>query len=279
MTLLLTGFPASFHTVKEVTKFITMVIFTVSAQHAAVNNGQVRQWAVLDSSTLWHAAGLCALYLLIFPSHEGISSVLKQHKLCFFTAVILRHPSSLLILFVYTVPSNKKGAHNTTPLECSNASWNFSHYLVWLLLGPQWFAPVAQTSTNHQGRVKHEDNFGDPPKCWRDGHVFSSGVDSLKQVHWHGKLVDVLKLSRTFTYWKYQQITASIWFSLILSFWQVPLGTYPDERFDEPAPKQMIKDFQAELSCLSEAITERNSQLKVPYTYLNPNQIENSITI
>ena len=35
------GFPASFNTVEEVTKFVTMVIFTVSAQHAAVNNGQV----------------------------------------------------------------------------------------------------------------------------------------------------------------------------------------------------------------------------------------------
>ena len=65
----------------------------------------------------------------------------------------------------------------------------------------------------------------------------------------------------------------------ILSLLQVLLGTYPDERFDEPAPKQMIKDFQADLSCLSEAITKRNSELEVPYTYLNPDQIENSITI
>uniref|UniRef100_A0A3B4V2L1 Hydroperoxide isomerase ALOXE3-like n=1 Tax=Seriola dumerili TaxID=41447 RepID=A0A3B4V2L1_SERDU len=59
----------------------------------------------------------------------------------------------------------------------------------------------------------------------------------------------------------------------------VPLGAYPEERFDEPAPKQMIKDFQEELSYLSEEITSRNSELKVPYTYLNPTEIENSITI
>ncbi|XP_041815314.1 hydroperoxide isomerase ALOXE3-like, partial [Chelmon rostratus] len=57
------------------------------------------------------------------------------------------------------------------------------------------------------------------------------------------------------------------------------LGTYPEERFDEPAPKQAIKKFQAELSCLSEAITARNLQLEVPYIYMNPTQIENSITI
>ncbi|KAM4712927.1 polyunsaturated fatty acid lipoxygenase ALOX15B isoform 2-T5 [Anableps anableps] len=59
----------------------------------------------------------------------------------------------------------------------------------------------------------------------------------------------------------------------------VPLGTYPEEHFDEPALKQMIKEFQAELSYLSEEITVRNSQLKVPYPYLNPAVIENSVTI
>lgn len=57
------------------------------------------------------------------------------------------------------------------------------------------------------------------------------------------------------------------------------MGKYPEERFDELAPKQMIKEFQAQLSYLSEAITARNSKLEVPYTYLNPTQIENSITI
>ena len=64
-----------------------------------------------------------------------------------------------------------------------------------------------------------------------------------------------------------------------MSFWQVPFGTYPEEQFDEPAPKQMIKEFQAELSFLTEEIAARNSQLEIPYTYLNPNQMENSITI
>lgn len=63
-------------------------------------------------------------------------------------------------------------------------------------------------------------------------------------------------------------------------FWlQVPLGTHPEEHFDEPALKQMIKEFQAELSYLSEEITARNSQLKIPYPYLNPAVIDNSVTI
>ncbi|MEQ2173004.1 hypothetical protein GOODEAATRI_027194 [Goodea atripinnis] len=37
----LSGFPSCFNTVDEVVKFITMVIFRVSVQHAAVNDGQV----------------------------------------------------------------------------------------------------------------------------------------------------------------------------------------------------------------------------------------------
>lgn len=57
------------------------------------------------------------------------------------------------------------------------------------------------------------------------------------------------------------------------------MGEYPEERFDEPATKLMIKDFQAELSYLTEEIKARNSQLEVLYAYLNPAEIENSVTI
>ena len=60
---------------------------------------------------------------------------------------------------------------------------------------------------------------------------------------------------------------------------QVPLGTYPDEYFDEASPKKMKKQLQTELSFLSEFINTRNSKLKLPYIYLNPTNIENSITI
>ncbi|XP_044025317.1 hydroperoxide isomerase ALOXE3-like [Siniperca chuatsi] len=150
------GFPASFHTVEEVIKFITMVIFTATAQHAAVNNGQFDYYAWLPNASL--------LLRKRPPTTKGKSSM--------------------------------KTILETLPNVGDTVSFVA---MVWLL----------------------SDKYTDT----------------------------------------------------------VPLGTYPEEQFDEPAPKQMIKEFQAKLSYLSEEITTRNSKLKVPYIYLNPSQIENSITI
>ncbi|XP_071335430.1 hydroperoxide isomerase ALOXE3-like [Trachinotus anak] len=150
------GCPAAFHNVEEVIKFITMVIFTVSAQHAAVNNGQ-------------------------FDFNSWVPNA----------SIRLRKP-----------PPTTKGQSS--------------------------IRTILETLPN-VGQTVH-----DAGMLW----VLSD------------KYTDV-----------------------------VSLGAHPEEQFGEPAPKQMIKKFQAELSYLSEVITTRNSQLEVPYTYLNPTQIENSITI
>ncbi|KAK7884627.1 hypothetical protein WMY93_027750 [Mugilogobius chulae] len=56
-------------------------------------------------------------------------------------------------------------------------------------------------------------------------------------------------------------------------------GHLHDERFDDPILTQMMKEFQAQLSNLEETITQRNKGLPVPYTYLLPSQVENSIAI
>ncbi|XP_034080481.1 hydroperoxide isomerase ALOXE3-like [Gymnodraco acuticeps] len=150
------GFPAAFHTVEEVVKFTTMVIFTPTVQHAAVNSGQYdyNSWAP--------------------------NSTLRLHK---------------------PPPTTKGQSSMKTVLETL-------------------------------------PNVGDT--------VVLAGVMWL--------------LSERYSNY-------------------IPLGTYPEERFDEPEPKQMIKEFQAALSCLSEAITTRNSHLELPYTYLDPAEIENSVSI
>uniref|UniRef100_A0A671WXM6 Si:dkey-17e16.9 n=1 Tax=Sparus aurata TaxID=8175 RepID=A0A671WXM6_SPAAU len=150
------GFPASFHTVKEVTKFITLVIFTSTAQHAAVNNGQFDYYS-------W--------------------------------------PPNVSILLHKPPPTTKGQSSMTTILE------------------------------------------------------------TLPNV---GETAGLIAMARLLSE-KYDDV--------------VPFGTYPEEQFDEPAPKQMIEEFQAKLSFLTDEIAARNSQLEVPYTYLIPNQMENSVTI
>ncbi|XP_072298981.1 hydroperoxide isomerase ALOXE3-like [Eucyclogobius newberryi] len=59
----------------------------------------------------------------------------------------------------------------------------------------------------------------------------------------------------------------------------VTLGLNPDEQFDESVPRHILRDLENELLFLSGTITERNSTLQVPYNYLNPPYVENSITI
>ncbi|XP_068433599.1 hydroperoxide isomerase ALOXE3-like [Clinocottus analis] len=149
------GIPAGFQTVKEVIKFITMVIFTVTVQHAAVNNGQFDYFS-------WVPNG----------------------------PILLRRPP----------PSTK---------------------------GQSSMETILETLPNVGETVKFA--------------------------------VLVCVLSTTYSD-------------------RVPMG-YPEERFQEAAPKKMIKEFQAELSDLSKAISTRNLPLEIPYSYLDPPLIENSIGI
>uniref|UniRef100_A0A3B3XBG5 Lipoxygenase domain-containing protein n=1 Tax=Poecilia mexicana TaxID=48701 RepID=A0A3B3XBG5_9TELE len=62
-------------------------------------------------------------------------------------------------------------------------------------------------------------------------------------------------------------------------FVSAPLGQYSEDHFSEETPRQMIANFQKELAALSAAIKERNKTLEVPYTFLDPEEVENSVAI
>ncbi|XP_056408595.1 hydroperoxide isomerase ALOXE3-like [Hyla sarda] len=57
------------------------------------------------------------------------------------------------------------------------------------------------------------------------------------------------------------------------------LGDYPEERFTEEAPKKFIAEFQKMLVEISQSIEEKNRSRRLPYPYLDPRRIENSISI
>ncbi|XP_066544289.1 arachidonate 12-lipoxygenase, 12R-type [Amia ocellicauda] len=59
----------------------------------------------------------------------------------------------------------------------------------------------------------------------------------------------------------------------------VRLGTYPDKRFTENKPQQIMKEFLEDLMQLDTEIEKRNKSLEIPYLYMKPSNIENSISI
>ncbi|KAM8999472.1 arachidonate 12-lipoxygenase, 12S-type isoform X1 [Sarcophilus harrisii] len=59
----------------------------------------------------------------------------------------------------------------------------------------------------------------------------------------------------------------------------VPLGHHKEQYFSGPGPQAVLNRFQEDLYTLEREIVARNESLDLPYEYLKPSRIENSITI
>ncbi|XP_061106273.1 polyunsaturated fatty acid lipoxygenase ALOX15B [Conger conger] len=59
----------------------------------------------------------------------------------------------------------------------------------------------------------------------------------------------------------------------------VPLGHYREAHFSSGAPQRLVEALQKELKVISGEIAERNTKLQLPYPYLSPESIENSVAI
>uniref|UniRef100_A0A8C9EIG7 Arachidonate 5-lipoxygenase n=1 Tax=Pavo cristatus TaxID=9049 RepID=A0A8C9EIG7_PAVCR len=57
------------------------------------------------------------------------------------------------------------------------------------------------------------------------------------------------------------------------------LGVYPDEHFVEKPVKEAMAKFRKNLDEIVSTITERNKNKKLPYYYLSPNRIPNSVAV
>ena len=60
---------------------------------------------------------------------------------------------------------------------------------------------------------------------------------------------------------------------------QYALGYFPEEWFDEEVPCKLMKKFQEDLKSLSDLIKKRNAKLELPYTFLDPDYVDNSVAI
>ncbi|XP_036380637.1 polyunsaturated fatty acid lipoxygenase ALOX15B [Megalops cyprinoides] len=59
----------------------------------------------------------------------------------------------------------------------------------------------------------------------------------------------------------------------------VPLGHYREQQFNSGAPQRLVETLQKELRAIVGEIAERNRELQLPYIYLSPDRIENSVAI
>ncbi|KAK1331578.1 hypothetical protein QTO34_009535 [Cnephaeus nilssonii] len=59
----------------------------------------------------------------------------------------------------------------------------------------------------------------------------------------------------------------------------VLLGQHEEEYFSGPEPKAALKKFREELAALDKEIEIRNAKLYMPYEYLRPSRVENSVAI
>ncbi|KAM3623392.1 uncharacterized protein V6R79_010613 [Siganus canaliculatus] len=72
---------------------------------------------------------------------------------------------------------------------------------------------------------------------------------------------------------------AALWLLSKQSSDFVPLSHYPEENFNEETPRTLIRAFKKELEELTLKIKHRNEGLEIPYEYLQPELVENSVAI
>lgn len=60
---------------------------------------------------------------------------------------------------------------------------------------------------------------------------------------------------------------------------QLFLGMYPEEHFIEKPVKEAMVRFRKNLDTIVSVIAERNKNKKLPYYYLSPDRIPNSVAI
>uniref|UniRef100_A0A3P9MCG3 Lipoxygenase domain-containing protein n=1 Tax=Oryzias latipes TaxID=8090 RepID=A0A3P9MCG3_ORYLA len=74
-------------------------------------------------------------------------------------------------------------------------------------------------------------------------------------------------------------IMATVWLSNMQTSDRRYLHEFVEEHFTEDFPRYKVTVFQRELKKLSKEIYKRNRDLELPYTYLDPKLVENSVAI
>ncbi|XP_051743107.1 polyunsaturated fatty acid 5-lipoxygenase-like [Ctenopharyngodon idella] len=74
-------------------------------------------------------------------------------------------------------------------------------------------------------------------------------------------------------------ILGTVWILTQLQKNELFLGMYPDNHFTEQPVKNALETFRKNLGEVTKFINNRNDELKLPYKYLSPDRIPNSVSI
>ncbi|MGH0179225.1 UNVERIFIED_CONTAM: hypothetical protein FKN15_020123, partial [Acipenser sinensis] len=260
-----TGFPQTFQNRAELVQFVTMVIFSCSAQHAAVNFSQ------LDFD-LWMPN--CPASLRQPPPSSKGSRTLPD----------LLHP----VVFVEGLLQFFYPSDSAVQQDSELQSWItdlFHHAFLGLQQTgfPQTFQNRAELvqfvtmvifscSAQHAAVNFSQLDFDlwmpNCPASLRQPPPSSKGSRTLPDLLHHLPEVNS---------------TCSVLLTLAMlsqpSSDYIPLGFYRDPPFIEETPRNLILEFQADLRNLGSEIDDRNAGLELPYRYLRPDLIENSVSI
>ncbi|XP_038624745.1 hydroperoxide isomerase ALOXE3 isoform X1 [Tachyglossus aculeatus] len=100
-----------------------------------------------------------------------------------------------------------------------------------------------------------------PPPCVKGTTTLQSYLDTLPEVN--------ITCNTLLLFWLVSQEPKD----------QRHLGHYPDQHFTEECPGRSVAAFQQRLAEISQEIRVRNKTLALPYAYLDPPLIENSVSI
>ncbi|XP_015272348.1 PREDICTED: hydroperoxide isomerase ALOXE3-like, partial [Gekko japonicus] len=112
----------------------------------------------------------------------------------------------------------------------------------------------------------------DGMKIWNAIHKLASGI-----VHLYYKSEAAVKEDVELQAWVHEIFKEA--FLGLKSSGKRPLGYYPDQHFTEEQPQKLIAEFQECLAEISKEINERNKGLPIGYLYLNPTEVQNSVSI
>ncbi|KAL0615839.1 Polyunsaturated fatty acid 5-lipoxygenase, partial [Plecturocebus cupreus] len=249
------GFPKSLKSREQLSEYLTVVIFTASAQHAAVNFGQVGGAGPAGRSSLPRAAAPPPTRPRRDPApalhpHRTLGQPRARNGNCGAdSASSAEGAGPREREWTDSRPAGVGGHGEMGPR--GQLGFRGAHARRWLSPQYDWCSWIPNAPPTMRA----------PPPTAKGVVTIERIVDSLPdrgRSCWHLGAV-----------WALSQFQENELF----------LGMYPEEHFIEKPVKEAMAQFRKNLEAIVSVIAERNKNKKLPYYYLSPDRIPNSVAI